>query len=378
MVCYVRQAGLLAQVGSEGRGGDVALPVAIAEGKLVRDASPSALGYGVRPGESVTHARRLCPLLLVVSFDAIDARPLSRMLWNALARLSPAVEPDGPDAAYLTLLDGEEAILRERLASLFPELPLCLFGLGPTKLAARAVAESGNTLKLCPVSSLLWPADPKVVNKLQRLGLGTFGEVVAIGEEALRYQLGPKVGTLLYRRAQGIDSDPIRPLWPPKRVVFQRDFGLDSLEDHACLERELARLAGRASAELAASGRFARRMEFSLSTERSSRSKSALPPLPLQGEREIRRAALRLLAQLPPDAPVTRLQLSLLELELPAARSLSLFDATSAENLLRLERAKRLVVERYGPKSLTTLSAIPVSLRDRRRQLVREAVGGRS
>lgn len=374
-ICYVHPPGLLAQAGSKGRGGDIALPVAVAEGKLVRDANPSALSAGVRPGESVTRARRLCPLLLVVPLEAVDTRPLSRKLWNALAQLSPVVEPLGPDAAYLTLLPGEETLLRERLASVFPDLPAPILATGPTKLAARAVAESGTPLSLCPVSSLLWPADPKAIGKLQRLGLSTFGAVAAIGEDALRYQLGPKVGSLIHRRAQGIDADPIRPLWPPKRIALRQDFTLDPLEDRGYLERELLRLAGRASAELLASGRFARRMELSLATERSSRSRESLPPLPLQGEREIYRAALRLLAQLPPGGPVTGLCLALSELELPAARSLSLFDATGAESLLRLERAKRLVVERYGPKSLTTLAQVPVSLRDRRRQLVREAVG---
>jgi nucleotidyltransferase/DNA polymerase involved in DNA repair len=125
-ICYFRQSGLLALAALQQREGDAALPVAVAEGKLVRDASPSALSAGVRPGESVTRARRLCPLLLVVPLEAIDARPLSRMLWNALAQLSPTVEPDGPDAAYLTLLPGEENLLRGRSfpASPPPFLPL--------------------------------------------------------------------------------------------------------------------------------------------------------------------------------------------------------------------------------------------------------------
>ena len=209
------------------------------------------------------------------------------------------------------------------------------------------------------VCSLLWPADPKVAAKLLRLGLSTFGEVAAIGESALIYQFGRKVGTLLHRRAQGIDSDPIRPLWPPRQVALRRDFTLDPIGDRACLERELARLAERVSSELVASGRFARRIALHLATERSSRSRKALPPLPLQSEREIYRAALRLLTFVPPDAPVTRLGLVLSDLDLPAAQSLSLFDTTGAESRLRLERAKRLVVERYGPRSLTTLGNQP-------------------
>ena len=372
-ILYVRQPGLLALAAAQARELPIVLPVAVEEGRLVRDANLTALEMGVRRGESVTRARRLCSLLLVVPLEGIDARLLSRRLWNVLASISPTVEPDGADAVFATLERGEEARVREKLAALIPGLPCARFGVGPTKLVARAVAESGGSLELAPVSSLLWPSDPKVAAKLLRLGLSTFGEVAAIGESALIYQFGRKVGTLLHRRAQGIDSDPIRPTWPPRQVALRRDFTLDPIEDRACLERELARLVGKVSKELVASGRFARRIALFLVTERSSRSREVLPPLPLQSEREIYRAALRLLSFLPPDAPVTRLGLVLSDLDLPAAQSLSLFDATGAESRLRLERAKRLVVERYGPKALTTLGKLPLARRDQRRSLAREA-----
>ena len=70
---------------------------------------------------------------------------------------------------------------------------------------------------------------------------------------------------------------------------------------------------------------------------------------------------------------MSALHLTIAELELPQAESLSLFDNVGIENRRRLEAAKRFVVARYGSKALTTLGKVPIALRDRRRELVREA-----
>jgi hypothetical protein len=49
--------------------------VPVADGRQVRDVCPSALACGIPPAESVTRARRLCPALLVVPLETIDAIP---------------------------------------------------------------------------------------------------------------------------------------------------------------------------------------------------------------------------------------------------------------------------------------------------------------
>ncbi len=374
-ILYVHQPGLLAQAALLFRRLEADSPVAVAEGRVVRDASPAALLTGIRVGESVTRARRLCPMLLVLPVEEVDARELSHRLWGILSALSPVVEPAGADAAYAQLQSRKEAqVVLARLASRFPGMPPPALAASFSKLAARATAEGRvGRLEEAPVSALLYPGDPKVIDKLQRLGLGTFGAAQDIGEAALLYQFGRRIGTVLHRRARGIDDDPLRALWPPRTIHAGKDFDLDPIEDMACLELWLSRLSQRVASELSASGSIARKVALTLITERTSRSRSWLPPLPLSSEREVLQAVSRLLAQLPPDAPVTRLTLQLSELELPQARSLSLFAPASAESLLRLESARRLILERYGAAALTTLGAIPLSLRDRRRSLAREA-----
>jgi nucleotidyltransferase/DNA polymerase involved in DNA repair len=372
---YLHQPGLLALATSLSRRLEPGQPVAVAEGRFVSDVNLAALEVGVRSGESVTRARRLCPLLLVVTSEEVDAHKLSRRFYDALSDLSPVVEPAGPASAYAELQTEQEAEEgRARLAQLFSNLPPSRLATAPSKLAARTLAESGAaSLSSAPVSPLLFPADSKVIERLLRLGLSTFGEVAAIGEGALHYQFGKRVGTTLHRRARGIDDDPLHPLWPPQVISLSQDFTLEPVEGRECLEFWLGKLSRRAASELAKTGKIARKMALTVATERSRRSRSWLTPWPLTGLLEVQQATLRLLALLPPDAPVLGLSLALLDLELPQARSLSLFSPASAESELRLESSKRLLTERYGAKAITTLARIPVSLRDTRRSLAKEA-----
>lgn len=372
-VLYIRLPGLLSlAAASAGSRDDSLAPLAVADGKCIRDASALALRQGVQIGQSTLRARRLCPMLLIVPVEQIDARPLSHQFYDVLAQLSPVVEPVAPDVAYLTIQAGEEALVAQRVNEAFPDL-IPLLHTGASKLVARTLAEAGAaSFDLAP-SRYLWPEDSAITGKLERLGLATIGEVAHIGETALRYQFGPKVGSLLYRRAQGLDSDPVRPLWPLPTIDLARRFDLEPLEDAACLDAHLVALAKQGTMELTRLRRCGRVVTLAVETERNKSKHSWRPPWPIQSPAEVVSAARRLLTLQSPRAPVVSLRLTIAELVLPQAESLSLFDSVGVENRRRLEAAKRFVVARYGSKALTTLGKVPITLRDRRRELVREA-----
>lgn len=362
-ILYCAQPGLLAKAYSS------AGPVAIAEGKLIRDASPCARHRGVFRGQSVLRARRLCPALLVVPLEQVEARLLSQQLYDVLADLSPTVEPVGPDAVFAVIEPSAQGLVLPRLAACFPELTP-LLGAGASKLVARTLAESGVERFALAPSHFLWPQNTALTGKLARLGLDTIGAVAQVGEAALRFQLGAKLGSLLYRRSLGLDSDPVLALWPLPHVACSRRFDLEPLENKACLDAQLVALAQQAAAELASLRRFGRLVTLRVETERGASSPSWRPPWPIQSPGEVLGAARRLLALQPPHAPVAALHLTIAELELPQAESLSLFDTMGVDRRRRLEAAKRFIVARYGTKALTTLGNVPLALRDRRRALV--------
>jgi DNA polymerase IV len=369
-ILYCQVPGLFARAALLARGlEEKIVPLGVAEDRVIRDASPLAQRHGVRQGESILRARRLCPTLLVVPLGEVDARVLSSRLWDALADVAGVVEPQGPDAGFVRLYGGESfSPLLEAFAGLVP-----IFALGHSKMEARVLAESGKE-QLEDVPIALLTTDTAITGKLARLGLNTFGEVASVREEALRYQFGQKLGTRLYRLALGEDNDPVKALWPLPFVESQKRFDLDSLEDTLAIQRHLVWLVRLASNELSGMRRFSRKVSLEMETEGAGvMSSSWRPPLPVQSPEEVWRCVRRLLGECPPTSSVTGLRVVLSELEVPTATTLSLLESVSAVHLGRLESTKRLLASRYGPSALTLLGKMPVSLRDRRRSLVSEA-----
>lgn len=372
-VLWCRLPGLLARAAAQARRLGPEVPLVVVDGRLVRDVSPGAMEEGITAGLSLLRARRLCPALLAVPIEQVDAGRLSRALWDTLAALSPCVEPIGPDAVCALLEPGDERLV-EKLMGRFGRLRPIL-GVGATKLVARTVAEIGKPFDAAP-SPLLWHQDPAVGGKLLRLGLPTVLSVVQIGESALRYQFGRRVGSLLHRRARGLDDNPVRPLWPPPSVEVSRRFDLDPLESAVLVDAHLVAISERASSELRRLRRWGRGVALAVTTERGESSRAWRPPWPVQSTGEILRCAHRLLELQPPRAPVTGLVLRIEALELPPAESLSLLDDGRGEASRRLASASELLSARYGSLALRRGSQLPVDLRDRRRQLVQELARG--
>lgn len=369
-ILFCRVPGLLALAARAGKKMAAHAPVAVSEGKLVRDACLFSLGRGIYAGQGISQARRLCASLLVVPLDTLDPRPFTTEALEVLADLSPTIEPCGPDAAYVDLTGGTADLrrLEARMRALTEFCPL--LGLGPSRLAARACAECELTPDRLAEATVewLWPEDGKVVGRLKRLGLDTFGQVAALREEDLFYQFG-KIGRLLHRRASGQDLITVQALYPPPRADFRLDFTEYALRDKAMLQAALATAAHEASGQLAALGQYGRRLVLTVGTERGEVRRDWTLPVPLQETQALTRAASRLLMQMPLTAPVTSLRLLVEELERPKAATADLFAGRMHRDALALEAARRMLAERYGPQVLVPLSQRPQSVREQRRSL---------
>ena len=367
--------GLLAGAARVGKKIEAHAPLVVSEGKLVRDACLFSLGRGIYAGQGISQARRLCSSLLVIPLETIDPRPLAIQALDVLADLSPVVEPCGPDAAYLDMT-GAALNLRALEARMQAITEFCpLLGLGPSRLAARACAECELPPERLGEAAVdwLWPEDAKVVGRLKRLGLDTFGQVAALREEDLFYQFG-KIGRLLHRRAQGQDLITVRALYPPPRADFRLDFTEYALRDRAMLQAALATAAHEASGQLVALGQYGRRVVLTVGTETRSAERGEVRrewtlPVPLQDTQALTRAASRLLMQMPLLAPVTSLRFLVEELERPQVATPDLFAGRMLRDTLALEAARRMLAERYGPQVLLPLSQRPQTVRDQRRSL---------
>ncbi len=338
------------------------------------DACTQALSAGVAVGMTLPRARRRVPGLIVVPEEETNPLRLSARFRDIFARLSPVVEPIGADAV---LLDVSGVPVSERLDAIdgaYELLPTAerqplRWAVATSRWSARLAAESGGVFASAPAVEL-WPEDPGIGARLVRLGAFTCGQVAALGENALVYALGRRTGRPLWRRACGVDTDPLRPLWPPPVVDVSRDCSLDPLENSASVDACLVLLVHEAGSQLGAIRRHARRVALRIATEAGLRDAQWRVPLPLGTVSDLSTAVARLRAQITVDSPVTGLRLCCHELDLAPARELSLFDGDrAADGELALGRVRLLMSERYGNSSLRRLADIPLSRRDRRRAL---------
>ncbi len=381
LVIYCRVPGLLAQAARRARPeSEACCPLAVTEGRFVRAVCPLAAHAGIKPALSVVQARRLCPLLLTIPAEAVSHQSDTSAFLDILADFSPNVEPDGPDAAYAVLnaVAGGHS-LAERVGE---SLGLSVIvGMGISRLAARACGECALPPEHLPDAAVawLWPEDRKVVDALKRLGLDTFGQVAAVGEDALFYQFG-RVGRLLHRRSQGQDLTPVRPLYPPARADAGYDSGECPIEDRERLNAVLSHVSEEAAAQLIAFGKHGRRVILRLTTE-EARKRGELRrewslPAPVQGHKDVLRAVLRLFSQMITEkaitAPVTAVRLLVEGLEMPQARTADLFARGPGDDPAMLEAVRRSLIARFGLRSLAMASQLPVSLRQERQACLRE------
>jgi nucleotidyltransferase/DNA polymerase involved in DNA repair len=377
-IVYIRLPGLLSYVASQQRRLSEGVPVAIAEGRMLRDVSPAATAYGVRAGQSVIQGRRFCPALLVAPLSEVAYRTALRTLLDVLADVSPVVEPIEPDGAYTDLSacggTAQLAPLRGQIENVL-SFAQVVIGEGKSRLTAKACAECKLPADRLSDASVHWlTEDAAIVARLSRLGLSTFGAVAELPESFLVYQFG-KVGRLLHQRANGNDLTPVKALYPHPRVDAFRDYTLEPLENKERFHTHLSRLVQKASTQLSALGRYGRRVRLWAKTEREECHREAVLASPVQEAPELGTIARRLSEQMRFSAAVVALRLMVEELDVPVAVTRSLFDEQEVKNRGRLEAVKRRLISRFGQRSLMHLKDLPIPVRDERRVLVREMRG---
>ncbi len=389
-ILYVCVTGLLSHAARQQAAPRPTVPVVVTAGRLVRDACALSRTHRITDGQLVTHARRLCPWLLAVPLEDIDARRIEslarRLLLGPLSDITPTIEPAGDDSAWADFSGcppAEVQVLPVRLTNAIQaELSIVpLIGFGVSRLAARACAECclpPHRLGEADASRWLWPEDPAIGARLARLGLPTFADVAGAGEGALVHVFGARQGRLLYRRAaDGQDfAAPIRALYPPPVITIDRRFAEEPIDSRTALDMALSQMQDAAGERLRQTSLFARRVSLMLQCEDDPANHETVwaVPIPVQTARDLAVVVPVLLRRLMPGVrkPIIRIRLVADDLTLPTAASGDLFAAGRARHKEQIALTRRVLTERHGPKSLRRLAELPVDLRDTRRSLVRE------
>lgn len=258
---------------------------------VVAAASYEARRYGVHSALPSAVARRRCPhaVFLTGSHDLYSE--VSEQVHVILGRYTPLIEPLSLDEAFLdvsgaTRLFGEGAQIAERIRTdVRDELELgCSVGVAPNKFLAKLASVEAKPvatpervlpgpgvvevlpdrilgfLHPLPVSRL-WGVGPKTLEKLERLGVKTVGDLAALDERTIVNSLGRASGTHLLALSNGRDDRPVEVERGMKSLSHEETYPQD-VHEPAILERELVRLSDAVSARLRKQGTAARTLSL--------------------------------------------------------------------------------------------------------------------
>jgi nucleotidyltransferase/DNA polymerase involved in DNA repair len=328
---------------------------------IVLDATHAARMLGVRRGLALGTAHRLAPEARFLDPDPVaDADTLEAAL-ERIDTFSPAVSATADPAArgfghVEVLLDGlerlwgPEPVLAGRvtgaLASILPGPPRA--GIAGTRFAAVVASMAGSpgapTIVapgdeadfLAPLPSALLTGEPEIRARLGRLGLARIGAVARIPRSALLARFGPE-GALIHARARGEEIEPFAPRRAPERAALALAIepAVDTVE---AIRFVLHRLAAALADQLAARGAAAGRVRMHCRLDRSFAPRDTPPelvveqrfPEPTSDPEAIERLLVARLERVVPPAPVSRLELELLEVGPAVGQQLSLFTPQAA------------------------------------------------
>jgi len=296
-VCWVEIQGLYAAAAQVAGLAEVGRPVVVLRGGRVFDGCRDAFVAGLQLGSPAHQVLRDVPRAVQIDLAEIDASQAARSWWDRCLAHTPYVEPVEPHQVLLALPLPEGQVgrrLQQEVKSIVDEASsfgfVAFAGVGASRLVARAAAqalreeyllrrpgaavgpgagggrrtegrprtepagqrkpeslqitivppgEEAQFLAPLPIGYL--PCPPEVRRRLSQLGLKQIGEAARVAESEWVRQLGA-YGRQVYRWSRGIDPEPVKPAYPPRRFTHRTELGI-GLRDRDLLERELNRSA---------------------------------------------------------------------------------------------------------------------------------------
>lgn len=238
----------------------------------------AALSRGLHVGMPVAKAQALIAGLNLYDADPLgDVAALERLAIWAQRRYTPIVATDYPDGLRLDmagashLQGGEEVFAADLIQKLEHGGVTARLAIAPTYGAAHALARLGGSpatfvspddlpARLAPLSIRALRLDATTMSSLQRLGIDTIGELVAMPRGPLALRFGPDVRRRI-DQAYGLAHEPLDVVEAPELIRARRAFA-EPIAAPETLARYTDRLVVQLCAALEEQGLGARRLDL--------------------------------------------------------------------------------------------------------------------
>lgn len=213
---------------------------------VVAAASYEARKFGCHSAQPTAIAKRLCPQAIIVKGNGKRYRELSKQVFAMFHDVSPLVQPLSIDEAFVDVTGSQRLLgdgvtiataLRKRIKD---ETGLTAsIGVAPNKFLAKLASDMDKPDGLTVVPSddvagwlaplaigRMWGIGPKSAEKLESMGVRTFGDMARMDAEWMEARFG-KDGERYARLARGIDDRPVTPDREAKSIGHEQTFGSD-------------------------------------------------------------------------------------------------------------------------------------------------------
>jgi len=215
---------------------------------VVAACSYETRGFGIHSGMPMKMAKELCPEAIRIKGNAGTYSTHSNLVTEIIKEYVPLFEKSSIDEFYADLTGMDRFFgsykyaseLRQRIIS-ETGLPIS-FGLSVNKVVSKVAtgqAKPNNQLKidyglekhfLAPLSIKKIPmVGDKTYQTLRNLGLRKVGNVQKMPMDVMQRVLG-KNGTVIWKRANGIDHSPVVPFCERKSISNERTFDKDTID----------------------------------------------------------------------------------------------------------------------------------------------------
>jgi DNA polymerase-4 len=242
---------------------------------VVATASYEARAYGIRSGQPLRTALRLCPDAVFLPADNPTYEAVSEEVMAVLRSFPVVVEVLGWDEAFLGVRARvPEVVAREVQVRVRDETGLsCAVGIGDTRLRAKVAtgfAKPAGIYRLTRDNwvrvmgerppDAVWGVGDKTRRKLAEMGIDTVLDLARADRDALAKRFGPTMGPWYRALALGggdasVTAAPYVPRSRSREVTFQRN-----VTDRAELDDHLVTLARRVADDVHEEGRPAARV----------------------------------------------------------------------------------------------------------------------